>query len=226
MCFVDVGANWGYFSLLAAHLVGETGRVISLEPDPRLFSRLQENLAANHLERVTALPIAAAESRGSLPMMGYAESGGNFGVSHVVANPPASEAFFRVSADSLDSILSEEKIGPVDLLKMDIEGAEAMAIAGLWKTLSARRIKFLLLELHPTALLDQGSSPQAVVEMLRAAQYIGFSIDHSPSATHRSAYGRVRDIRSLLKPFGPADRFDAWPHHLWMPAGSAPPWRA
>lgn len=225
MCFVDVGANWGYFSLMAAYLVGETGRVISLEPDPRLFSKLRENLAANHLEQVTALPIAAAGSRGSLTMLSYNEDGGNFGMSQVVARLPASETCFRVSANSLDSILSQQKIGPIDLLKMDIEGAEAMAIAGLWKSLSARRIKFLLLELHPTALLDQGSSTQAVVEILRTAQYTGFSIDHSSSATHRSAYGRVRDLRSLLKPFGPADHLDAWPHQLWLAPGTAPPWR-
>jgi FkbM family methyltransferase len=226
MCFVDVGANWGYFSLMAAYLVEGAGRVISLEPDPRLFSKLQENLAANHLEHVTALPLAAADRRGSLTMMGYDENGGNFGMSRVVARPPAFETFFRVSANSLDSILSEQEIGSVDLMKMDIEGAEAMALAGLWRSLSAGRIKFLLLELHPTALLDRGSSTQAVVEILRAAQYTGLSIDHSPSATHRSAYGRVRDLRSLLKPFGPADRLDAWPHHLWMAPGSAPPWRA
>src|SRR5262249_13205461 len=47
MSFVDVGANWGYFTLLAAHLVGKGGRVISLEPDPRLFPILQRNVTRN-----------------------------------------------------------------------------------------------------------------------------------------------------------------------------------
>ena len=45
MTVVDVGANWGYFTLLAAHLVGNRGRVLSLEPDPRMFRLLQQNVA-------------------------------------------------------------------------------------------------------------------------------------------------------------------------------------
>ncbi len=109
-------------------------------------------------------------------------------------------------------------------MKMDIEGAEALAITGLSKSLSARTIKFLLLELLPDALLDQGSSTEAVVEILRAAQYTGFTIDHSPSATRLSAYGGILDVRSLLRPFDPADRLDAWPHQLWLAPGSARTW--
>ena len=45
MTFVDVGANWGYFTLVGAHLVGPSGRVISLEPEPRLFRLLVSNVA-------------------------------------------------------------------------------------------------------------------------------------------------------------------------------------
>src|SRR3989441_6546498 len=88
MCFLGVGANWGYFTLLAAHLVGTGGRVISLEPDPRLFSILLESLIRNEVDQATALPLAAADSRGVLLLAGYRESGGNFGVSRVIANQP------------------------------------------------------------------------------------------------------------------------------------------
>lgn len=50
MNFVDVGANWGYFTLLAASLVGERGRVLSLEPDPRLFRKLSGNITRSRRE--------------------------------------------------------------------------------------------------------------------------------------------------------------------------------
>lgn len=66
MSFVDIGANWGYFTLLAASLVGPDGIVLSLEPDPRLFPILQENLKRNHLDQVTALQVAAARDSGTL----------------------------------------------------------------------------------------------------------------------------------------------------------------
>src|SRR6266566_1848196 len=59
MSFVDVGANWGYFTLLAASLVGTNGRVLSLEPDPRLFSILRDNIVRSGLNQVTALQLAA-----------------------------------------------------------------------------------------------------------------------------------------------------------------------
>jgi tRNA G37 N-methylase Trm5 len=84
MSFVDVGANWGYFTLLAAHQVGRSGRVISLEPDPRLFPVLADNIAVNHLSQVTALQVAAGSESGSLTLAGFDEAGDNFGLSRVV----------------------------------------------------------------------------------------------------------------------------------------------
>lgn len=82
----------------------------------------------------------------------------------------------------------------------------------------------LLLELHPNALLDQGSSVEAVVEILRSAGYVGLTIDYSASTNRRAAYGRIRDIQSLLTPFDPADGLDAWPHQLWLEPESARAW--
>jgi len=177
MCFVDVGANWGYFTLLAAHLVGEGGRVVSLEPDPRLFSVLLENLARNKVDQATALPLAAAEGRSVLMLSGYSETGGNFGMSRVIAKQPVEDGYFQVLSDSLDSILDEQRIDSVDLMKMDIEGSEALAVKGMSRCLATKKIKHLLLELHPQQLLDLGSSADAVVEILLAADYKGITID-------------------------------------------------
>ena len=219
MCFLDVGANWGYFTLLAAHLVGTGGRVISLELDPRLFSILLESLIRNEVDQATALPLAAADSRGVLLLAGYRESGGNFGVSRVIANQPLEDACFQVLSDSLDSVLDEQGIDSVDLMKMDIEGAEALAVKGMSKSLAKKKIKHLLLELHPQQLLDLGSCADAVIETLLVADYKGFTIDHSNLVTRRWAYGQESNPRSLLRPFDPAEDLDAWPHQLWIAPG-------
>jgi tRNA G37 N-methylase Trm5 len=64
MTFVDVGANWGYFTLCGAHLVGRTGRVVSIEVDPRACRTLKANVKRNMLESVTVLEVAAATRRG------------------------------------------------------------------------------------------------------------------------------------------------------------------
>src|SRR5688500_9658786 len=62
--FVDVGANWGYFTLVAAHAVGASGRVVALEPDPRVHAELAANLARNGIRNVTALAVAASDRAG------------------------------------------------------------------------------------------------------------------------------------------------------------------
>src|SRR5688572_26355884 len=129
--FVDVGANWGYFTLLASHLVGPQGRVLSLEPHPRLYARLQENLLRNHISHVKALPIAAADKPGRLTLAGYDENAGNFGLSSLGHRPKTPSQSFQVKSDSLDRILDAQRLDAVDLMKMDIEGAEAFALAGL-----------------------------------------------------------------------------------------------
>jgi hypothetical protein len=83
--FVDVGANWGYFTLLAAHAAGARGRVVSLEPDPRLFALLRANAQRNRLAHVTPLPLAAAAGRGTLTLAGFDEAGDNWGLSSLAS---------------------------------------------------------------------------------------------------------------------------------------------
>ena len=77
--FVDVGANWGYFTLLAAHRVGPAGRVVALEPDPRLFALLRANLAANGIGWAVALPWRRRTARGPSPSRGTTPRGATGG---------------------------------------------------------------------------------------------------------------------------------------------------
>ena len=140
MSFVDVGANWGYFTLLAAHQVGSGGRVVSLEPDPRLFPVLAGNIAMNHLSQAIALRVAAGSEPGWLTLAGFDEATGNFGLSRVVGSNHENGPLFRVAARPLDAILQETGLETVDLLKMDIEGAEGLAFQGLEQSLAQRRV--------------------------------------------------------------------------------------
>jgi FkbM family methyltransferase len=219
MTFIDVGANWGYFTLLAASLVGKGGRVLSLEPDPRLFPILGENVARSELGQVTVLPIAAATERGMLTLAGYDESQENFGLSKLVTVESETKQTFQVKADSLDNILDYCRVDSVDLLKMDIEGAENFAIAGLKQSLLARRVKRLLLELHPVELAEHGSSAADVINSLHQAGYRAWTIDHSPAATRRAAYGKAMTLDLMLQPLSSSAELDQWPHQLWLAPG-------
>lgn len=216
MSFVDVGANWGYFTLLAAHLVGVQGRILSLEPDPRMFARLQENIECNRLSQVTALPIAAAATAEKLTLAGYDEVGGNFGISRLVSGVLPPTISFQVEAVALDDLLDAQQLEAVDLMKMDIEGAEAFALVGLERSLRLGRIKRLLLELHPVQLEEMGASAQAVMQVLSQAGYKPMKIDHSQSTTRAMAYGRISSSRQILHPLDLSATLDAWPHQLWV----------
>jgi FkbM family methyltransferase len=215
MTFVDVGANWGYHSLLAAHLVGPTGRVLSLEPDPRSFAALQDNLEVNALHQVKALCVAAADAVGEVSLAGYQESDGNYGVSKIVPGDQPSGTF-AVESRPLDLVLQDEGVGQVEVLKMDIEGGEDLALRGLERSLKDHQVRRLLLEVHPELLAERGRTVGQVLELLTRHGYQGWRIDHSPSATRRTAYAAQPAWQDLLQPLVPGGDLDSWPHLLWL----------
>lgn len=214
---LDVGANWGYFTLLSSRLAGAGGRVISFEPDPRLFALLVRNLELNDCQNVCALRIAAADTHSTLSLLGYDESQGNWGLSRIQATQAESDhPTFAVEGRAIDSVLAEKEIGQVDLLKLDVEGGENEALRGLSATLSAGRCRYVLLELHPRILAERGVTLEQTLSPLRHSGYRGWWIDHSPAVTRAASYKPVHDLRPLLRPIDSLEAPDAWPHALWI----------
>jgi FkbM family methyltransferase len=228
MSFVDVGANWGYFTLIAAHMVGAAGRVLSLEPDPRLFARLNEGVTRNGLTQVTPLPVAAGAETATLSLSGYDEKSDNFGLSRVAGAPAADGVEFAIAARALDDVLDEAGLASVDLLKMDIEGYEGFALSGMKRWLAAGRIKRIILELHPEQLAEHDHSASELIERLTGYGYRPLRIDHSPATFRRAAYGRHPEPDSFLTPLEPGEALDKWPHmfltlrEIDLTAGVAP----
>ncbi|HEY8210651.1 MAG TPA: FkbM family methyltransferase [Myxococcaceae bacterium] len=222
--FADVGAHWGYFSLLAAGLVGERGRVIAIEADPRIHATLAANLALNRLPWVTAHHVAIAAQAGTVELVGYSEAQENWGLSRIAdAGATDATARFQVPARALDDLLDELGSPAIDLVKMDIEGAEGFALQGMQRGLREGRYRRLLLELHPAELRGHGVDPLALLGQLAAAGYRGWTIDHSPTVTRRAAYDRRFAATDALRPLDPGRPLDAWPHTLWLAPGVAPP---
>jgi FkbM family methyltransferase len=223
-CFVDVGANWGYFSLLAADLVGERGRVLSLEPHPALFRLLEDNISKNKLAHVEALRVAVADREGELNLAGFRDDEANSGTSRLTSTPVSGSPNFRVVARTLEPLLDERGIGDVDLLKIDIEGAEALVMPTLCEGLAGARYRHILLELHPEALAEQGTSPKAIVEHVLGYGYRAWRIDHSAKTFRRAAYDLPQSPREVLSKLNPGLPFDSWPHVLLVAPGVSPSW--
>lgn len=221
MTVVDAGANWGYFTLVCAHRVGSSGRVLALEPHPRLASMLGENVTVNRLSQVEVIRVAAGAGAGTAAFVGFDERDGNSGVSRAARG--ADHVDFESPVAGLDTLLDERKIDRVDLVKLDIEGAEIEALRGMTTGLMKRRYRFVLLECHPQHLEHLGASLNDCLVPFVRAGYRGWRIDHSPSM-HRRAAERVVPTSELLTPLEHSPTAtEVWPHFLWTAPGEALP---
>lgn len=169
--FIDIGANEGFYTVFAASLVGELGRVIAVEPSPREYERLSRNVAINHLSNVTLVRCGLGARRGNAllhiadPEHNGQNTLGGFGHTGVTA-----VEHVQIELSDLDSLIQELALGRVDLIKMDVEGAEFEVIKGGLKTLE-RYKPTLLIELFEDALSKQGSSAEAVLSQLTQLGY-------------------------------------------------------
>jgi FkbM family methyltransferase len=213
---VDAGANWGYFSLLAAAAVGEHGRVIALEPDPRHFMRLARNIEMNGFANITGFQVAAGSRDAIVTLSGYDDQAENRGVSRI---GHASGALHRFDVHSTTIDRLTATMGRVDMVKIDVEGAEMDVLAGMRDGLGVARYASIVLELHPALLREQGTDPADCIATLLRHGYRGWSIDLAPRA-YRSAAAADPPIQDLL---GPMDQWRAssWPHLLWLAPGES-----
>ncbi len=127
----DLGANAGAYTLLLARLVGPTGAVYAFEPFPKNCVALLEHLALNKFDNVTVISAAASEQDGLL--------GFHVSPSDSMGALQDKWAGLMVPAMSVDGILRDHKLSFPDILKMDVEGAEADVLRGATELLSARR---------------------------------------------------------------------------------------
>jgi len=213
--FVDVGAHWGYYSLIMAEHVGSMGRVAAIEADPRIYAILERNITLNDLPQVRLVHAAAAAKTGLLSLIGYDERDDNWGTSRIAGESGPPGASYDVPARSLDDLLDESGLDAVDLVKIDIEGAEALALAGMSAGLRRGRYRRMLLELHPAQLSEHGTSPQAIIDGLLQKGYRGWVIAHSAADVRRAAYAHGEPVDSLVRPLRWPELLDAWPHLIF-----------
>ena len=181
--FVDIGANIGWFALLAARLVGPGGKVFAFEPRATTFAYLERSIRENGFEHVVAYNCALGEAPGTLKIA-WAPDAGNDGGTWLLAQPGLDEdlrrqghAFQETAVRTLDEVLGEQK---VDLIKLDIEGAELLALRGA-RALIERHRPTVVTEVNPSLLRIVSGAP---VERL-----LGFFADLGYAAFEISAAG-------------------------------------
>ena len=174
MTVVDIGANTGYYTILAAMGVGPHGKVIAFEPYPPNADLLRRNVALNNLGNVRVEACAVASRTGPAALYLCSINEGDHrvydGDDDGFYNAGRARERIPVAAVALDDYV--ERLGlDVDLMKVDIQGAEHSALMGMRRTLSARRELVLMSEFWPHGLLRSGTRPE---EFLGEMGALGF----------------------------------------------------
>ena len=161
MVVADVGANLGIYSLLASRWVGSEGSVHSFEPDPENFALLTRNVRANGCENVTTHQAAVADEVGEITLFVRPEHHGD----HRIYNDGAGgRGQIRVPLTTLDEALG--KTGRLDVVKLDIQGVEWRAIAGMRQLLAANPRMQILAEFWPEGMRQSGKDPAEFLDEL------------------------------------------------------------
>ena len=144
--FYDVGSNCGFFTIIAAKLVGEQGRVIAFEPSSEAASEVRQNVAANRFNHVELLEMALGDEDGQAVLYTSEQSAWGRLESTDHRKPLAYSRETSVLVKRLDSL---PELPKPDVIKVDIEGGEIAMLRGAMKTLFEAK-PFLLVELHGT----------------------------------------------------------------------------
>ncbi|MGC4112362.1 MAG: FkbM family methyltransferase [Nocardioides sp.] len=152
---LDVGGHIGLYALEASEAVGRQGRVVSFEPSSDNFAILEHNVATNGCANVTLVRAAVADAEGELTLVLSRENSGD----HQLAGQDETDAATeRIRSVTIDGYCAEAGISGVAVIKMDIQGAEPVALAGAKQTIATTGDLILFTEVSPAHLATRGGA--------------------------------------------------------------------
>jgi FkbM family methyltransferase len=166
MTFVDVGANVGYYTLLASHLVGDSGRVYAFEPNPKTFAYLRKNLAINGCDNVTAVQKAVSKGTGFERLVPEGE-----GERSYLSSSNSGDGTIVVPTVSLDDYFMIEGWPSISLIKMDIEGGETSAAKGMREVSQKNPEMKIIVEFNLRAIQRAGGTWEDFASALKGLGY-------------------------------------------------------
>lgn len=175
MSYVEIGTNVGYYAVLAASIVGPEGRVAGFEANPRMAQLASRSLHLNGYDRFANItPVAIADKPGRLTLHTHRDFFGSSTVVGELVNIPILEeapaegrGALEVQAVTLDEALAGTD-GRADFIKMDIEGAEPLAIRGMSRLLQSNRVLRMIIEFSPAMIAGAGVDPGQFLDSLAA----------------------------------------------------------
>ena len=172
--FLDIGANIGGFSLVASKLVGDNGKVFAFEAVKHIKRRLDDNIKRNKLKNITVIKGAVFDKNTELEL--FLSNKKNSGMSSILRHTNESGLKETVMGIRIDDFFKNEKIPKIKLIKLDIEGAEINAIAGMAETLS-RYKPLVLMEISDGIISNSSYEKESIFTLMKTFNYSCQSID-------------------------------------------------
>lgn len=199
--YVDIGANIGYYSLLAAQLVGDEGNVVAVEASPVFHQHLQRNVALNGHRNVRAINGAVSDTEKTLTFV--LASSANMGANSIVPYEGPAESSFEIEARPLPDLLTAEEIARARVIKIDVEGAEGSVVRGMAHMLPLLRPDAeITVEVTPERMARLGDSADELVETMQAHGFHPYRLvnDYTPESYVAALNGALRVPERLVGP--------------------------
>lgn len=173
--FIDIGANVGYFSLLAKSL-NPNCHVVSVEPLPVNIDKLLRNQNINHFENMNVVAACISDTVGTTDFIVPPNEERGWG--RIAYKPMFDGQRLQRPVETVDHLVSQLPINHVDVVKIDIEGFEFNALKGMEQTLQ-RHSPVVCIELNEPCLVDVGTSGNEILKWLKDRNYKTYSIGRS-----------------------------------------------
>jgi FkbM family methyltransferase len=173
MTFIDIGANIGIYTALAARRVGTNGRVVAVEPGPLNVNLIRETIRLNGFENVSVFAGAAGAENASATLYLCDDNPAD----HRVHNSGGAREKLVVPTTTIDALARTHGIARADVIKIDTQGSEASVFAGMAALLAATPPPTVVFEFWPWGLTHAGSDPRALLDQLVASGFLLFEID-------------------------------------------------
>ncbi len=199
MVFVDVGANQGEFTLYAAKKLS-AGKVLAFEPMETLFNHLTENIQLNQLTNVFTYPCALSDTRGKLKLFTSGDEeihhAFNEGLASLFQGEYRSVEIGEVEVEQFDSVFETLGLPRLDIMKLDVEGAELHVLRGAQESLRKHH-PTLLMEVNEDAFKAAGYTSEHVFQFLQTLGYECYLIQHHGQVV-RTSYHQLPPLCNVM----------------------------
>jgi FkbM family methyltransferase len=209
MNVIDAGAHLGVFSLVAAKAVAPDGKVFAFEPVPKFAAKVRRNALANGLTNVEVIELGLSDTQGTAICFDYAS-----GTSLFRKQDAKPSTKWEVRLTTLDTWAEQSEITSIDLIKIDVEGAEIPMLRGAEKLIRLNK-PVLLVEMNPANQSLGGHSCEELFESLVKLGYRSILVRAGELFPCDRYYSPEKANEFVRDPYKERNRYDnylfVWP---------------